>query len=251
MSSERGTQVSRRQFAVNLFDNAAFGYDLIAQALSYGQYLRWQRALIAAVLRHGVDRQSIVLDVATGTAGVARHLVRESGCRVVGLDQSPGMLAAARKKLATSPPDIARRIHLVEGTGDQLPFPDDYFDAVTFTYLFRYVDDPAVTMRELVRVARPGALVGFIEFHLPPPPWKQLWYIHTRVVLPVAGRLISDGWSEVGRFLGPSIERFYSTWDVPGLRAILEASGLREVEHRVMSLGGGLVMWGRKREIDE
>jgi demethylmenaquinone methyltransferase/2-methoxy-6-polyprenyl-1,4-benzoquinol methylase len=101
-------------------------------------------------------------------------------------------------------------------------------------------------MRELVRVARPGAFIGYIEFHLPPSPWRQLWYIHTRAVLPIAGRLISNGWYEVGKFLGPSIERLYKRWDVSSLTAMLESAGMEQVEYRVMSLGGGLVMWGRK-----
>jgi demethylmenaquinone methyltransferase/2-methoxy-6-polyprenyl-1,4-benzoquinol methylase len=247
MTSEHQIQLSLRQFAVDLFDGAAFGYDHIAYILSYGQYLRWQRALIQQVVQHGIHHHSIVLDVATGTAGVAIQLTRESGCRIVGLDQSPGMLAAARQKLVSVPCSVSDRIDLVEGTANDLPFPDDHFDAVIFTYLFRYVEDPSLTMRELVRVARPGAFVGFIEFHVPPPPWKQLWYLHTRGVLPLAGRLISTGWYEVGKFLGPSIERFYMTWDIPSLCTMLETSGVQDVEYRVMSLGGGVVMWGRKR----
>jgi demethylmenaquinone methyltransferase/2-methoxy-6-polyprenyl-1,4-benzoquinol methylase len=66
-------------------------------------------------------------------------------------------------------------------------------------------------------------------------------------VLPLAGHLISTGWYEVGKFLGPSIERFYMTWDIPSLCTMLETSGVQDVEYRVMSLGGGVVMWGRKR----
>lgn len=246
MSPQPSSQSTLRQFAVDLFNDAAYGYDAIAQALSYGQYRRWQNALIRAALAHGVGADSLTLDVATGTAGVARQLVHDSSCRVIGLDQSPQMLASARKKIA-SMPHIADRIQLVDGSANNLPFPDNRFDAVTFTYLFRYVDDPAQTMRELVRVARPGAFIGYIEFHLPPPPWRQLWYIHTRAVLPIAGRLISNGWYEVGKFLGPSIERLYKRWDVSSLTAMLESAGMEKVEHRVMSLGGGLVMWGRKR----
>lgn len=248
MSPKHGSQSqgALRQFAVRLFNRAAFAYDLIAQVLSYGQYLRWQDQLIQAALRQGVEGRVKALDVATGTAGVARQLVREGGCWVVGLDQSPGMLAAAQRKLNAGPAQIAARIVLVEGTADHLPFPDNTFDAVTFTYLFRYVENPARTLRELARVARPGAFIGFIEFHLPPRPWRYLWYIHTRVVLPLAGRLISPGWFEVGKFLGPSIARFYATWDVDSLTRMMQAAGLRAVEHRLLSLGGGLVMWGRK-----
>jgi demethylmenaquinone methyltransferase / 2-methoxy-6-polyprenyl-1,4-benzoquinol methylase len=248
MTSKHPSQVSLRQFAIGLFDGAASGYDRIAQILSYGQYLRWQRALIQQAVHHGIHHHSTVLDVATGTAGVAIQLIGKSGCRIVGLDQSPGMLATARHKLVSAPSAVSDRIDLIEATANYLPFPDDHFDAVIFTYLFRYVEDPSLTMRELVRVARPGAFVGFVEFHVPPSPWKQLWYLHTRGVLPLAGRLISTGWYEVGKFLGPSIDRFYMSWDISSLRTMLETSGVQDVNYRLMSLGGGVVMWGRKRD---
>jgi demethylmenaquinone methyltransferase/2-methoxy-6-polyprenyl-1,4-benzoquinol methylase len=239
------TDEAGSQFAVKLFNQAAPGYDTIAQILSYGQYLRWQRALIEAAIQHGIDAQSTVLDAATGTAGVARQLARTTNCRILGLDQSPGMLRAGQHKLAVAHAVLLGRIQLVQGSALQLPFPDNSFDVVLFTYLFRYVD-PALAMREFVRVARPGSLIGFIEFHIPSPPWRQLWNLHTRVVLPITGWIISRGWHQVGRFLGPSIERFYATWSIPKLYNLLEEVGLRDVEHRLMSLGGGLVMWGVK-----
>jgi demethylmenaquinone methyltransferase/2-methoxy-6-polyprenyl-1,4-benzoquinol methylase len=230
------------QYAVHLFSGAAYGYDTIAEVLSFGQYGRWRAALVNAAASGGINHDSVVLDVATGTAGVARHLVRQIGCRVVGLDQSQEMLAAARGKLGL----LKKHIQLIEASANSLPFPADSFDGLTFTYLFRYVEDPLQTMRELVRVVKPGGFVGFIEFLVPPSPWRELWRIHTRVVLPTAGLLISKGWHEVGSFLGPSIEQFYRKWDIASLRAMLENAGLQAVEHRALSLGGGLVMWGRK-----
>ena len=246
MPSKQTNSEPLSQFAIQLFNHAAFGYDTVAQVLSYGQYRRWQRALLDAALQHGIDSHATVLDAATGTAGVARQIADTTQGRVIGLDQSPGMLAAAQSKLAEGSALRAGQIRLVRGTVLQLPFPDAAFDAVLFTYLFRYVEDPVLALRELVRVARPGALVGFIEFHVPPPPWRQLWKLHTRIVLPAAGWLISPGWVEVGRFLGPSIERFYDTWSIPALHTLLQDANLRDVNHRLMSLGGGLVMWGTK-----
>lgn len=234
-----------QHFAIELFNGAAFQYDLIAQTLSYGQYRRWQNHLIRAAQAHGISTQSIMLDVATGTAGVARQLVQTSGCHVLGLDQSPGMLATAQKRLLGDP-GTAHQITLLRGNANNLPFPDNYFDGLTFTYLLRYVDDPISTMRELLRVVRPGGFIGFIEFYLPHPPWRQLWYLHTRLVLPLSGRLISDGWYEVGKFLGPSIERFYDQWDVASLTDMLTTLGVTDIEHELLSLRGGLVMWGRK-----
>ena len=234
------------QFAIHLFNGASFRYDLIAEALSYGQYHRWQTALVRVAAACGIDRQALLLDVATGTAGVARQLVRDIGCRVVGIDQSKGMLNAARRYLAAEPV-TAEQINLALASAEQLPFPNRHFDGVTFTYLFRYVPNPALTMREIVRVAKPGAFIGFVEFHLPRPPWKQLWDLHTRLVLPIAGRFISRGWYEVGAFLGKSIEQFYATWDVPRLCVMMQQAGLEDVRYRLMSVGGGVVMWGRKK----
>jgi demethylmenaquinone methyltransferase/2-methoxy-6-polyprenyl-1,4-benzoquinol methylase len=248
MTSERASDESLSHFATGLFDHAASGYDAIAQLLSYGQYRRWQHTLIQAAVQHGVDARSTVLDAATGTAGVARQLARMTHCRILGVDQSPGMLAAAKSRLSDGSSETSSHIQLVEGSAIDLPFPNGVFDAVLFTYLFRYVEDPAVAMRELVRVARPGALIGFIEFHVPAPPWKPLWLVHTRIVLPIAGRVISPGWYRVGRFLGPSIERFYETWSIPALSDMLRGAGLNDVNHRLMSLGGGLIMWGVKKE---
>jgi demethylmenaquinone methyltransferase/2-methoxy-6-polyprenyl-1,4-benzoquinol methylase len=247
MTSKRTTDEFLSHLATRLFNHAASGYDSIAQLLSCGQYLRWQHTLIRAAVQHGVDTRSTVLDAATGTAGVARQLAHTSLCRIIGVDQSAGMLAAAKSKLIDMPSGTSFHIQLVESNAIDLPFPNDVFDAVLFTYLFRYVEDPAVAMRELVRVARPGALIGFVEFHVPPPPWKQLWLIHTRIMFPIVGRLISPGWYQVGRFLGPSIGRFRD-WSIPTLSNMLQGAGLEDVNHRLMSLGGGLIMWGTKEE---
>src|SRR5438876_4857411 len=116
-------------------------YDRYAALLSFGQDPRWRRFLVSRI---DAGEGDTVLDVATGTGAVARELIRQKGCAVVGVDQSPEMLAEARRRS----PDV----RFVEASADALPFPDKSFDALTFTYLLRYVPDPAATLRELVRV---------------------------------------------------------------------------------------------------
>ena len=74
--------------------------------------------------------------------------------------------ARARAKLAADPA-LAQHIDLVPGEAERLPFGDGEFDALTFTYLLRYVDDPAATMRELARVVRPGGTIASLEFAVP------------------------------------------------------------------------------------
>jgi demethylmenaquinone methyltransferase/2-methoxy-6-polyprenyl-1,4-benzoquinol methylase len=183
-----------------------------------------------------------ILDVATGTGLVASELARRSRCEVIGLDQSEAMLARARDRLATHR-ELATRISLVQGEAERLPFADEEFDALTFTYLLRYVDDRDATMRELARVLKPGARIGMLEFDVPQDPVaRALWRLHIRVAAPLVGRLVSKAWYEVGRFLGPSIEHFHAAEpDLPGL---WRRAGIGQVHMRHMSFGAGLVMWG-------
>jgi demethylmenaquinone methyltransferase / 2-methoxy-6-polyprenyl-1,4-benzoquinol methylase len=228
----------RRRHAQALFAPLGPTYDRYARLLSFGQDPRWRRLLVA---RTEAGPGDVVLDVATGTGAVALELLAQKGCSVVGLDQSAEMLAVARQRL----PDGVR---LVEGEADHLPFGDAEFDALTFTYLFRYVDDPGATLRELARVVKPGGTIAGLDFGVPPSPLARVaWRGYTRIGLPLAGRLISPGWADVGGFLGPSIEGFWRRVPLRDLLALWGEAGIGEVGYRRMSLGGGIVFWGRKR----
>jgi len=134
---------------------------------------------------------------------------------------------------------------VVQGDAERLPFEDGEFDALTFTYLLRYVDDPAATMRELARVVRPGGRIAMLEFYVPPRPvLYPAWWLYTRAGLPALGRIVSRDWYEVGRFLGPSIDGFWRTHPLTSVVKIWQSAGIDSVETRKMSLGGGVVMWG-------
>ena len=217
-------------------------YDRYAALLSFGQDARWRRFLVSRVEAGPGGR---VLDVATGTAAVAVELVRRHGCSVVGLDQSPEMLAQARLRVERA--GLADRIDLVEGRAETLPFADREFDALTFTYLLRYVDDPGGTLAGLARVVRPGGTIASLEFGVPPGALpRAAWTLYVGVGLPLAGRLVSPGWAEVGRFLGPSIRSFYERHPLPALLDLWREAGIEDVRYRRLSLGGGIVVWGRR-----
>jgi len=64
--------------------------------------------------------------------------------------------------------------------------------------------------------------------------------------LPLLGRAISPGWHEVGRFLGDSIRDFHARWPLPLLLAAWREAGFEAPSARRLSLGGGVVVWGRK-----
>ena len=232
------------EFAQHLFDGLPRRYDRLGLLLSFGQDRRWRTAMIDPVAAADPDT---VLDVASGTAGPARQLARRTQAQIVGVDLTEQMLRVGQQRLRAD--GLDSRVRLTVGRGEQLPVADESVDALTVTYLLRYVADPAATLRELARVVRPGGVVSSLEFAVPESPvWHPAWVFYTRVLLPVLG-FVTGGpeWWRVGRFLGPSITQHYHRYPVAWQVQAWEEAGLEDVQVRRMSLGGGLVMWARKR----
>jgi demethylmenaquinone methyltransferase/2-methoxy-6-polyprenyl-1,4-benzoquinol methylase len=237
------TAAERNHFAQHLFTPLPARYDRLAELLSFGQNGRWRRAMVDQV---EPSAGRVVLDVASGTAGVAIQLARRTTARVVGIDLTEQMLRQGQRNVRQA--GLARRISLLTGRAEQLPFPDASFDALTFTYLLRYVEDPQATLAELARVVKPGGTVASLEFNEPPTPfWRAAWWLYTRTALPLGG-LLTGGreWLAVGRFLGPNISAHYRRYPVTWTVAAWQQAGFTDVGVRVMSLGGGLVMWGTR-----
>ena len=209
-------------------------YDRVGAALSLGQDPLWRRFLVSRLPPDGGH----VLDVAAGTGLVSAELLRR-GFQVTALDQSPEMLALARARLHG-------RAEIVMASAESLPFEDARFDHLTFTYLLRYVDDPGATLAELARVVRPGGLVAMLEFGVPDGIARPLWDLYVDVGLPLAGRVLGRGWDEVGGFLGDSIRDLWARYPLERQLELWRQASLENVETRRLSLGGGVVMWGRK-----
>ena len=244
------------RFARDLFGPLPARYDRLAEVLSFGQNGRWRSAMVERVLAadgdggHRADEghraDGLVLDVASGTAGVAMQLQARGGVKVVGVDLTEEMLRQGRRRIGAA--GMGQRIGLVAGRAEQLPFPDGHFDALTFTYLLRYVEDPLATLAELARVLRPGGTMASLEFCVPDGAvWRPAWWAYTRLVLPAGGLLLGGReWYRVGRFLGPNISAHYRRFPVNWTVQAWQDAGFTDVGTRIMSLGGGLVMWGTR-----
>ena len=216
------------QTARRLFAPIAPTYERWARILSLGQDGRWRRVMVDG---RSLPAGARVLDVAAGTGSISR-LLQAKGHLVTAVDLSGEMLGRH--------PGPAR----VQARAEMLPFEDDSFDALTFGYLLRYVDDPIACLAELSRVVVPGGAIGMVEFGLPAGVWKRPWELYAGRALPFVSRLINPGWYEVGRFLRGSIEDFYRRFPDP--TRMWHEAGLIEIKVRRLSLGGGLVMWARK-----
>ena len=198
----------RKRNAQRLFSGIAPEYERMGPLLSFAQDARWRRFMVSRV---DVAPGVWVLDVAAGTGLVSRKLAGAGPIHVVALDQSEAMLRAGAE--ANRRAGDGRRIVAVLGQAERLPFADGRFDAVTFTYLLRYVDDPQATLAELGRVLRFGGTLACTEFHVPRRPLARAgWRAYTRLLMPAVGWLASPAWHDAARFLGPSIAAFYERY---------------------------------------
>jgi len=240
---DQATPLRGEPVAREVFTGLPGRYDRLAYLLSFGQDRRWRRAVVA---RAAAGSPRLVLDVATGPAGIALAVAEATGANVAGVDLNEPMLRAGLPRIRRPLP--RGQVRVAAGRADQLPFADATFDAVTFSYLLRYVDDPAATVAEMARCLRPGGTLACLEFNVPPQPaWRAAWWCYTRIALPMLGGLTGGpAWYRVGRFLGPSISEHYRQHPLAWHVAAWQAAGLTEVGTGLMSLGGGLVMWGRK-----
>jgi demethylmenaquinone methyltransferase / 2-methoxy-6-polyprenyl-1,4-benzoquinol methylase len=233
--------LERAREARRLFAGIAPEYDRMGAVLSFGQDPRWRRFLVSKV---NPIPGAWVLDVATGTGLVARELARRN-VRVVGLDQSPAMvsqgLAAVRER------GLEDRMRFVLGQAQALPFGAETFDALTFTYLLRYVEDPASTVAELVRVLRPGGVMASLEFHVPPEPWAHAgWLAYMKTLMPAVGWVTSPAWYRTGLFLSRSISEFARRYPLPVQVRWWQEAGMRRVRTKLLSNGAAVVTWAVK-----
>ena len=237
----RTYRAAPNDFSQELFAGLPTKYNTLAEVLSLGQDWRWRARMVDRVV--GVEPK-LVLDVACGPCAVTKRLASRTQARIVSLDLSEEMLRQGERTLQGA--SLESRVSLVRARAEELPFADATFDAVTFTYLLRYVSEPAATLNEIARVLKPGAAISSLEFAVPSKRmWRVAWWGYTRLVLPVAGYLTGGrAWFDAGRFLGPSITRHYRLYPLEWTRDAWRRAGIEHVEIKTMSLGGGVVISG-------
>lgn len=207
-----------------MFDAVARRYDLTNDVTSLWQVRMWRAVTRAAV---GGRPGLRVLDLAAGT-GTSSAGYAADGADVVALDFSAGMVAEGR----------CRHPHITFVAGDamQLPFDDDSFDVVTISYGLRNVQDPALALREMARVTRPGGHLVVAEFSTPVrSPLRAAYRFYLGTVMPAAADLVSSD-AEAYDYLSESI----LAWpDQETLAALIHQAGWREVGYK--NLSGGIV----------
>lgn len=226
-----------------MFRQVAPRYDQMNHLLSMNidRYWRW-RAVRALRL---ID-DSPILDVCTGTGDLALAVAARVGpkIRVVGSDFCSAMLRIGQRKRSTGTEDLRRRVEFLEADSQQLPFPDDRFQAVTVAFGLRNVSDTDRGLREMTRVCKPGGQVMVLEFSNPSfPGFRQVYQWYFEHVLPRIGQALARNDKDAYRYLQKSVGQFP---DGPRLVARMVGAGLVGVSYRTLTGGVASIYTGFK-----
>jgi demethylmenaquinone methyltransferase / 2-methoxy-6-polyprenyl-1,4-benzoquinol methylase len=227
-----------KEYVRSLFDAIAYRYDLLNHLLSGGVDLLWRRAAIEAL--KDVQPKNI-LDVATGTADLAIASLRLRPESVVGVDISEAMLAVGRQKITNK--QLSHVITLESGEAEHLRFEDDTFDAAMVAFGARNFEHLRQGLSEMRRVVRPAGKIVVLEFSKPTLfPFKQLYFLYFRFVLPLIGSVVSKH-SEAYQYLPDTVMQFP---DGEKFLDVLRSCGFSAVTRMPMTFGIATVYTGTK-----
>lgn len=178
---------AKKEQVAEMFNNISKRYDLLNHLLSLNIDKGWRRKVVALVK---ADQPEVVLDVATGTADLAIALAKGTGAQITGADISEGMLDVGREKIAKR--GLSKKIVLELGDSENLPYPDQTFDAITVAFGVRNFQNLQNGLKDMARVLKPGGQLVVLEFSQPQHfPFKQIYWFYFKAILPTVGKLIS------------------------------------------------------------
>ena len=183
----KDSSLNKKEQVEQMFDKISGNYDGLNRVISFGIDVKWRKKVIALV---EATQPEAVLDIATGTGDLAISLAETNAKKIIGLDISEGMLAVGRKKIAAK--KLSERIQMVQADSEALPFEDNSFDAITVAFGVRNFEHLEKGLAEIYRVLKSGGLFVVLETSVPTKfPFKQGYNFHSKVMLPIIGKLFS------------------------------------------------------------
>jgi demethylmenaquinone methyltransferase/2-methoxy-6-polyprenyl-1,4-benzoquinol methylase len=212
-----------------MFDNIASKYDFLNHFLSLGIDKLWRKKAVRILSGY---KHETVLDVATGTGDFAIAVAKLKPEKIVGFDLSAQMLGIGQQKVERL--GLDRLIEFKKGDSENMPFPDNEFDAITVAFGVRNFENLEAGLREFRRVLKPGGVSVILEFSKPRYfPMKQLYLFYFFRILPFVGRVVSRDRSAYS-YLPESVMAFP---DDKKFLEILTNIGFSKVRQKRLSFG--------------
>lgn len=226
----KDSEEGKKRQVEQMFDNISENYDDLNRVISLGRDVSWRKKVIRIVSKTNPKN---ILDIATGTGDLAIQFAKKSNAeKIIGLDLSEGMLKIARKKTDGKP--FSKRIEFVKGDSEALPFEDNFFDAITVSFGIRNFENLEKGLSEIHRVMKTNGIFVILETSVPTKfPVKQGYYLYTKNILPVIGRLFSKD-KVAYKYLSESASVFPHG---EKLNNILKKIGFKGVENKPQTFG--------------
>ena len=183
----KDSELGKKEQVAQMFDNISEDYDGLNRVISLGIDVSWRKKVVKLV---GENNPQQILDIATGTGDLALMMSELNPEKIVGLDISEGMLQVGRQKIAKA--NLSNKIKMIVGDSENIPFPDNTFDAITVSFGVRNFENLDKGLTEILRVLKPGGKFVVLETSNPTKfPFKQGYKLYTNYILPIIGKLFS------------------------------------------------------------
>ncbi|KQB38434.1 MULTISPECIES: bifunctional demethylmenaquinone methyltransferase/2-methoxy-6-polyprenyl-1,4-benzoquinol methylase UbiE [Flavobacterium] len=190
----KDSSLGKKEQVAQMFDNISGNYDNLNRVISFGIDIKWRKKVLKIV---SDKKPKIILDIATGTGDLAILMAQTNAEKIIGLDISAGMLEVGKKKVEEK--KLANTIDLVLGDSENIPFGDNYFDAITVGFGVRNFENLEKGFAEILRVLKPNGVFVILETSVPDKtPYKQGYKFYSKNILPIIGKLFSKDNSAYG-----------------------------------------------------
>jgi demethylmenaquinone methyltransferase/2-methoxy-6-polyprenyl-1,4-benzoquinol methylase len=233
------SELGKKEQVAQMFDTISENYDGLNKIISFGTDAKWKLKILKMV---AAKKPSTILDIATGTGDLAILFATTSATEIIGLDISQGMLDIGKQKIEAQKLD--RKIQMVLGDGENIPYPDNYFDVITVAYGVRNFEHLEKGLSEILRTLKPGGQFIILETSVPTKfPFKQGYYVYTNFIMPTIGNLFSND-KKAYAYLSNSAQNF-PFGEV--LNNILRKIGFIEVVHLPQTMGVATIYTASKK----
>lgn len=183
----KDSSLSKKEQVAQMFDTISGNYDNLNRVISFGIDVKWRKKVLKMV---GESNPKTILDIATGTGDLAILMAQTKADKIIGLDISAGMLEVGVQKIAAK--NLTKTIEMVLGDSENMPFEDNYFDAITVAFGVRNFEHLEKGLAEILRVLKPNGTFVILETSVPDKtPYKQGYQLYSNHILPLIGKLFS------------------------------------------------------------
>lgn len=235
----KDSQLSKKEQVATMFNTISGNYDNLNRVISFGIDIKWRKKVLDLVAK---SNPKTILDIATGTGDLAILMAQTPESKIIGLDISEGMLAVGVEKIAAK--QLSDRIEMLLGDSENMPFEDNYFDAITVAFGVRNFENLEKGLTEILRVLKSGGTFVILETSVPEKtPFKQGYHFYSKNILPLIGKLFSKDNTAYG-YLSESSAAFpYGE----RLNNILRKTGFIEVKDMPQTLGVATIYYATKK----